>query len=373
MEGMPQTRVEHSELSRFLCKKAFYYKKPLKRPAENKAYSLQQISGSNKNTFQYDFFRRTDISLKKWFSNCIEEICPDVVFFTYPSFGALLPPDIKLRTVIELFDTDVLNWDMQKRITKQLLKPNGTLADCDARNPVLDRVFLERENCCLSSEEFSYIRNFSAGIALTSADEKLLLQAGLNPVSLMPIMMDTKSQIPDYDQGFPFIMLGPNYFNLQGILHLDRRIIPLLLKQCPSIFIRLFGSVPSSNEIELNPCIVNNGFAQDISAELSRSSFFVNPVFSGTGMQIKTIEAMAHGLAVICYPEVAQSAGIIHGENGYVAKNEEDFANGITLLFKDRNIARKLGEEALCHIKKNQSTFVFDAKMRDFMSVLFDR
>src|SRR4029077_8334459 len=141
---------------------------------------------------------------------------------------------------------------------------------------------------------------------------------GIKVVENIPVMMDPCETPADYSAG-PFLVLRPNYVNLQGLLHFVHCILPCIRRETDSFACKLFGSFPHESELDLGSDFSVEGFVPDISMALSSSGYFINPVFSGTGMKIKTIEAMAHGLAVVCYDNVAESAGIRHGETGMVA------------------------------------------------------
>ncbi len=82
-----------------------------------------------------------------------------------------------------------------------------------------------------------------------------------------------------------------------------------------------------------------------------RACFAINPVFGGTGQQIKTLEAMAHGLPVVILREPARESPVRHGENGFVAENEQAFAEYCVRLWTDRELCRKMGTLARETIK----------------------
>ncbi len=373
LKAMTQDQNHRQALSESLCKHVFYYEKP---PHKRPKYFLDtQIEACAKgrnfeNLVEADYFSRCDEEMRFWFLGCLEKTGADAAFFSYASNLSLIPKDAGVRKIIELFDTEILNWDMQQLLSAHLLDARNNLADIYPNHIVLSRSFLSENNCHVSVEELSFIRSFDAGIALTNPDEALLRSQQLSPTACIPIMMDPKSGGPDYERGQPCLMLGPNNFNLQGLLHFDLRIIPRIAEGMRDFRVNLYGSVPHLKDLKLHPCITNEGFVPDISVALRRAAFFVNPVFSGTGMQIKTVEAMAHGLPVVCYPEVARSAGIKHRETGYIAKDEQDFADGIALLFQDRAVTKELGQNALDYIASNLSCNVMDAKMAAFMGAL---
>ena len=71
--------------------------------------------------------------------------------------------------------------------------------------------------------------------------------------------------------------------------------------------------------------------------------FAVSPILGGTGQNVKVVEAMAHGLAVIGLRERAEVSPIRHGINGLVADRAEEFADHVLRLGQDRALRRRLG------------------------------
>lgn len=380
LDWMPQTPFDRLALASALCKNVFFYEDKSRRQNRLRRpdLTIEQLSNIAsgkavaKTIARVDPFRKVDNGMRKWFSECVSAAKPDVVFMCYPTYAGLLAECSDALTVIELYDTDALNGAMQGALLDGGLmldknRLNGPSAD-DAY--VLDRTFLSSVGCRLSPEEFLCIQAFDAGIALTVSDEKVLQSAGLDPTTHIPVMTEVREQRPAYESGDACLMLGPNYFNLQGLLHLDRKVWPMAQTLCPQIRLNVCGSVPHFEDLRLNDGIKKLGFVADPRNLLEASSFFVNPVFSGTGMQIKTVEAMANGLAVICYPEVAEAVGIQHGINGYVASNEKDFAQGIASLFSDRHLAAEMGQLAREHVKTQLCRNALDQRMEAFMSKL---
>ncbi len=297
----------------------------------------------------------------------------DVVFVPYPSYRSILSQHPPVFPILELYDTDALNWDMQLELLDLLVDEEKNLRPITADSPCLQRSFLPRAGVDITPQEVHCIRSFDAAIALTETDHAVLRHLGHNITTCIPIMTEVVEGSPNYSQGRPCMMMGPNYFNLQGLLHFSCCILPHVTKELAELRIDLFGSVPQSSKLKLDQRIHKCGFVANISKSLQEASFFINPVFSGTGMQIKTVEAMAHGLAIVCYEEIAEAAGVQHGVNGYVAKSEDDFASGIALLNRDRRTAQEWGIAARDHVSRNLSQKVLDEKMGEFMRTVHKR
>jgi glycosyltransferase involved in cell wall biosynthesis len=60
---------------------------------------------------------------------------------------------------------------------------------------------------------------------------------------------------------------------------------------------------------------------------------------------------------------------VIDGETGIVAGTNEEFANAIDLLLKNRELARKYGENGRRHVAQR---FLITRYLRDYLTVLND-
>lgn len=211
--------------------------------------------------------------------------------------------------------------------------------------------------------------HFRNAIALSNLDYKLLESFGIPNVSCIPVMVG----IPENSSecaGAPCMAFGPNFLNLQGFLHFRDIVLPLVLEENHNFTVDVFGRLPRVEEIVVPAQIKMRGFVKVFGDAMLAAGFFVNPTYSGTGMQIKTIEAMSWGLAPVLYASVAESAGIRHLETGWVANTPEDFANGLIELSRDRGLARRLGQNARKLVAAQSSEAELDRRMEAFMGRL---
>jgi glycosyltransferase involved in cell wall biosynthesis len=84
----------------------------------------------------------------------------------------------------------------------------------------------------------------------------------------------------------------------------------------------------------------------------SAAAVFVNPVFQGTGLKLKTIEAIQAGLAVVSTSIGIQGTGLLNGKHVLVADTPEEFADCIRKLLSDRSYAESMVSEAQAFITR---------------------
>lgn len=121
---------------------------------------------------------------------------------------------------------------------------------------------------------------------------------------------------------------------------------------CPPISgakLRIGGGICSS----IKPCpgIELSGAVQDLESFYSGCTLAINPVQVGSGLKIKTIEAMGWGM-----PLVTTSAGAsgLEGEAGksfVLAEDPATFARAICDLLNSPTKARQLSESTLNFVK----------------------
>lgn len=123
------------------------------------------------------------------------------------------------------------------------------------------------------------------------------------------------------------------------------------------------GASPSRRVIKAaNKCsqIELLGWFDDIREAYSLGKLFFAPMFIGTGMQNKLLEAMAAGIPCITTPQPAKAIGAIHKVNIVIAENDEEFRHWINLLLTDQEFYQRISENGKEYVKSN---FSWDASV----------
>ena len=86
---------------------------------------------------------------------------------------------------------------------------------------------------------------------------------------------------------------------------------------------------------------------------------------------ISVWEAMAAGIPAVCENKGSMRNQIIHGENGFLCDDLQDFSDAVELLAADERLRRKLGKQARDWARKNASIEVFRQGLLQFMPRVF--
>lgn len=108
-------------------------------------------------------------------------------------------------------------------------------------------------------------------------------------------------------------------------------------KSDSSFNIKVFGEVEDSKEFMLN------------------NDILIVPLFSGSGIRIKTLEAMSLGLAVVSTSIGAQGLDVEHGENIMIGNSDKEFASCVLELLKNDLKRKNISKNAFEFVQENHS------------------
>lgn len=144
--------------------------------------------------------------------------------------------------------------------------------------------------------------------------------------------------------GFSGIMTYvPNKLCVEYILH---QIVPNLNSISIKWNVFLIGKNPAKEwETEASNVIVT-GFVDDICVALSRLDIYVSPLFLGTGMKNKIIQAMGVGVPIIASVVSAEGIdGLVHGENCFICgENPVEWIEAIRKLAADDSLRARFSK-----------------------------
>lgn len=144
--------------------------------------------------------------------------------------------------------------------------------------------------------------------------------------------------------------------NIDAAVILATKILPELHKKGHRVTLLLSGANPSNRVKSLaNETIQIGGWVDDIRTSYQRSKIFVAPLFIGTGLQNKLLEAMASGLPCITTPLVNQALRANNNESILLADSPEAIIEQIEWVLTHPELAKKIGENGQFFVHSNYS------------------
>lgn len=139
-----------------------------------------------------------------------------------------------------------------------------------------------------------------------------------------------------------------NESNIQSIGGFIREVLPALVARFPDCRLYLAGSICKADVGE-HPAIERLGFVDDLRTLYSKGPIVVNPALFGTGLKIKSIEAMGFGRALVSSAEGAKGLDDGGGKNFAVCGGWPQFTACLMELFENPKKLEALAEGGLSY------------------------
>lgn len=115
---------------------------------------------------------------------------------------------------------------------------------------------------------------------------------------------------------------GSNQYNLNGIRWFVKEILPVIIQKYPKAKLTIGGSICKKlNDLNQYPNIELIGFVDEVKAFYDSADVAINPTYQGTGLKIKTFEAIAYDKITIVHPH--SMTGIYKPEEAPVFASSE--------------------------------------------------
>jgi polysaccharide biosynthesis protein PslH len=183
-----------------------------------------------------------------------------------------------------------------------------------------------------------------------SAEDAAALRRWLprRPITYVPSGIDLADWPVCFDpRAKDEVLFVGNYLhppNVEGALWLAREVWPLVRQQRPGARLTLAGRAPPSTIQSLAaPDIRVPGDLDDLRPLYARSSLVAAPIFWGTGVRIKLLEALACGMPVVTTALAAEGIDLHQGTSALFAEQPAEFAAAIARLLDDSALRARLG------------------------------
>jgi polysaccharide biosynthesis protein PslH len=271
-----------------------------------------------------------------------EEINPDVIHVQTVRLAEYFMNYTKPK-VIDMIDALSLN--MARRAKKE---------------NILLKIVLNLESLLLKNYESKVLNSYQQTIIVSKNDKKYLNKDNIivNPNGTF-ITNEYLERYRDVVKDEIIIFHGNmNYFpNVEAMLKFTKEVWPRIHEKYPTYKLYIVGKDPVKKIRELDGVnnIVVTGFVEEICEYLCKATIGVYPMYSGTGMQNKILEALACGLPIVATPLALQGIQDITEKELIKSTNNEELFYGIERLIKEKSLRERLSKNGQEFVFKNYS------------------
>lgn len=130
---------------------------------------------------------------------------------------------------------------------------------------------------------------------------------------------------------------GNNDYNINGLNWFLSNVFPILKQTIPDVELTIGGSICKSIDIQ-DERINKLGFFDDPAEFYALGDVVINPTYQGTGLKIKTFEAISYDKVVIAHPHSVE--GIYKPEKApvIVAKEPQEWLDSVIQVIKHQDV-----------------------------------
>lgn len=112
--------------------------------------------------------------------------------------------------------------------------------------------------------------------------------------------------------------------------------------------------------------VKNHGMVSDSKSFMCDFGIMIVPLFEGSGLRIKIIEAGALGVPLIATSKAVEGIGLQHGKHYLEANSAADFAQAMQLLMNDVSLRRNLGAALRAFVHENYNQEQLNGRLVEF-------
>lgn len=159
--------------------------------------------------------------------------------------------------------------------------------------------------------------------------------------------------------------------NTEGLKWFITNVWPLVSEKIPAAVLQVAGRGLDSNApLPGGHNIINLGEPDDAREFIASNHVMIAPLFTGSGLRIKIIEAMSTGRPVVATPVAAQGIDTAQGNAITVAENAVSFSRALIRYLKDLSFRSAASSEAIRLVKQRYDNSTLTASLLRFYTEL---
>jgi glycosyltransferase involved in cell wall biosynthesis len=226
---------------------------------------------------------------------------------------------------------------------------------------------------CTPEEERKYLLNADAIIAIQEAEAEMF--RSLVPereVITVGIDYEVVEDGDSYEECKDTVLVvGSNYrANITGLQSFCEHAWPLVCRENPQAELLVAGKIC---EAPLNgvPRVKTLGWVDDLQALYRQCSVVINPTLTGTGLKIKTVEALCNGKPLVATPNAVEGLPSTGDTPWVVGEDWQAFAGAVVSVLGDEKRRRLLQKTAIHYAREKFNSNTVYAQLAEILRSRF--
>jgi glycosyltransferase involved in cell wall biosynthesis len=285
-------------------------------------------------------------------------------------FDDALLSQVKKLQIAESFETVLIEYVFLSKVASVLPKTVRTVIDTHDLMGDRHRHYLKfglhpSWFMTTPSEEIRALSRASAVIAIQSQEAEYLRRHVSGDVFCVG-HVPAQEVIPVEDPGGSRILFvgSANPINIHGLESFVESILPKVRAAIPSCELSIAG--PAGQVRSWPKGVKVCGPLDSLVSEYAKAALVINPAIFGTGLAIKTIEALSYGKPLVATAAGARGLGVEFSAAISIAEDANTFAQQIIELLRNKAARIKLSQNAVAaiHTWRLQQLAALDASVK---------
>ncbi|HHU98320.1 MAG TPA: glycosyltransferase [Bacteroidales bacterium] len=239
----------------------------------------------------------------------------------------------------------------------------------------LSKYYLSLLSRRLKKTEAKTARQFDAVVPISEPDAAWFRSiSGDKPVFLAEAGTDEALMLPEPSQENPRVgFIGAMNWqpNADAIKWFISEVWSGVIRRIPSATLHIAGrGLRQTDVLPPGPNIINVGEPDNAREFIASNHVMIAPLFAGSGIRIKIIEAMSAGRPVVATPVAVAGLPVENGRELAVASDPATFTAAIVRLLEEPELRASTGERALRLVKERYDNTVITARLLEFYKKL---
>jgi glycosyltransferase involved in cell wall biosynthesis len=239
------------------------------------------------------------------------------------------------------------------------------------------KYYVAHQGNLLKKEEANLIKQSSVSFAITDSDYLRARDLSYDSnIVKVPIGINIQDMCPDFNsyRNIKELIIATTFnwvHNVDAIKWFIDKVMPLVINEIPDVMFTIIGKyqpewIKNLDKKHYNPV----GYVEKVQPYLNKAGIYIAPLFVGSGVRIKILEAMSMGLPVVATDISAEGIKAGDNEGLFRANNPNEFAERIIDLIRSENKLENLRIKAREFIMNNHSWDIHIKMLIDEMQKL---